>query len=51
MYASATNGHLPREIRSTRTVGYGEDRATIRVRPNRGNARRAAINESWASVR
>ena len=40
------------KTRTTRTVGFGEDRHTVRVaRPGRGNARRAAIRESWAVTR
>lgn len=46
MYASATSGYTRSEIRTTRTVGVDGDRRTIRVRPNRSNTRRAAIEES-----
>lgn len=46
MYASVTTGHTAREIRNTRTVGFGDDRRTIRVQPARTNSRRAAITAS-----
>lgn len=48
MYASVTVGHATAELRNTRTVGTGEDRRTVRVRPARTNARRSAINASRA---
>ena len=51
MFASVTTGHTSREIRSTRTVGQGDDRRVIRVQAGRGNTRRAAINESAAGAR
>ncbi|MEV2239582.1 hypothetical protein [Micromonospora sp. NPDC049891] len=46
MYASATIGHTTREIRSTRHLTLDGERRTIRVRPGRSTARRAAINAS-----
>lgn len=51
MFASVTTGHTAREIRSTRIVGQGDERRTIRVQQGRGNTRRAAIAESLRSVR
>lgn len=47
MTASVTIGYTARETRRpTRTVGDGDDRRTVRVRPARTNARRRAIAES-----
>jgi len=43
---SSTIGYASAEIRSTRTVVVGDEPRTIRVRPGRGNAKRAAIRES-----
>lgn len=40
------------KTRTTRTVGVGDDRHTVRVRrPGRSNARRAAIREQLAATR
>jgi hypothetical protein len=47
MYATS---HV--RTRSTRVVGFGDDRHTVRVaRPGRSNARRAAIREQMAVTR
>jgi hypothetical protein len=46
--SSVTIGYTSREIRTTRTIGYGEEQRTVRVRPGRGNSRRRAIAESSA---
>lgn len=49
MYASVGIQRATREIRPTRTIGTGDERRTVRVTTGRGNARRAAINASWAA--
>ncbi|MGS2615146.1 hypothetical protein ACVCAH_11565 [Micromonospora sp. LZ34] len=43
MYASVTVGRTAAEIRPTRTIRVDGKHTTIRVRPGRGNTRRAAI--------
>jgi hypothetical protein len=47
MYASATIAHTAREVRRPITVDSGDGQRTIRVRPGRSTARRAAINASY----
>ncbi|MCG5464284.1 hypothetical protein MED01_002450 [Micromonospora sp. MED01] len=46
MYASATIAHTTREVRRPITVDAGDGVRTIRVRPGRSTARRAAIAAS-----